>query len=203
MKQLKFLFLIFLTLFVIPIAKADGCGIVCPHGNDLLTFSLSMLCNFFTWGFCHIFAFIILAIAGILIFVFWKKQDEDKRKTIKMFLYALFGIFILVILYPYIKSFAYTPVSVPDSCSISPNSVCVLSESDGITSLEHNPQGHTEANYWTFTCLYSGPTELLITAGTGTVTLPSGSGTGGVTYPAEVTNHGGSSYTLDVLCPSS
>ena len=115
MKGLKF---IIFFLFILPIAKADGCGIVCPHGNDLLTFSLGTLCNFFTWGFCHIFAFIIVAITGILIFVFWKQQDDEKKKKVKMYLYGLLAIFILIILIPYIKTFAYTPVSVPlkESC---------------------------------------------------------------------------------------
>jgi hypothetical protein len=175
MSYKKFLALLS-VLLVFPIVRADGCGIVCPKGaNDLLTFSLATLCNFFTWGFCHIFAFIILAIVGIVIFVFWKQQNEDKRKTVKMFLYALFGIFILVILYPYIKAFVYTPVSIPDSCSTNPNSVCVLS---GVSSsLEH--MAYSSTNYWFITCLGSGDFEAVISTTNGNPDWNTSTVTGG------------------------
>jgi len=149
----KFLVL-FSVLLVIPIAKADGCGIVCPKGaNDLLTFSLATLCNFFTWSFCHIFAFIIVAITGIVIFIFWHQQQDEKKKKIKLFLYALFGIFALVLFYPYIKAWTGAAVSITaneDVCSYNPvtSSDCVLIDID--TSKTHIP--YVTTNYWNVSC---------------------------------------------------
>jgi hypothetical protein len=183
MNYQKFLVL-FSILLAIPIVKADGCGIVCPKGaNDLLTFSLATLCNFFTWSFCHIFAFIIVAIAGIVIFIFWHQQKEEKKKTIKLFLFALFGIFALILLYPYIKAWVYTPVSVPtDSCGIS-NTVCVLDYPLWMTS--HTPTGSHSSNSWT---LVNAPL-------TGTAALV---GTGGIILTPDICDvdlGGGCSFT--------
>jgi hypothetical protein len=142
----KFLILLSILL-VLPIARADGCGIVCPKGaNDLLTFSLATLCNFFTWGFCHIFSFIIVAITGIVIFVFWRKQPDEKKKTIKLFLYGLFGIFVLIIMYPYIKAWTGMAVSTPvDSCIDYSTTIC-----DATIGMSHIPYDPT--NYWKYSC---------------------------------------------------
>jgi hypothetical protein len=164
----KLLSLLFILL-LFPIAKADGCGIVCPRNNtDLLSFTLALFCQLFTWTFCHIFAFIIVAISSILIYVFWRSQSEKKRKTVKMFLYALCGIFVIVLLYPYIKAWTYTPISVNQviqKCSqcvngsngITPDGVCSITTGGGLI----NNQSSSKQQWYSFECAGGFPVDII------------------------------------------
>jgi hypothetical protein len=191
-------FLVLLSvLLVIPIVKADGCGIVCPKNpNDLLTFSLASLCNFFTWGFCHIFAFIVVAVIGMIVFAFWHYlDDEKKKKDIKLFLYAGLTIFILFALSSYIKAWVYTPVSV-DTCASSDVNVTQCNVNAG----SHIPIITT--NYWRYSCNkcsggVTSPCDIVFSlTGTGTVT-----GTTSLTdddiHTIPVINLNGTSYSLE------
>jgi hypothetical protein len=183
-------------LLVLPIAKADGCGINCPHGNDLLTFSLSMLCQFFTWGFCHIFSFVVLVIVGIVIFVFWRKQEDEKKKKIKIMLYALFGLFVIIILSDYIKAFAYSsPISTStDSCADFETSDCQLSGSGA--SQSHT--AYVSTNHWRIICPKIGTATLEVIDGSANLSPnPVYITTGGM--PEDVTATGLSpSYTVRI-----
>jgi hypothetical protein len=203
-------FLVLLSiLLVIPIVKADGCGIVCPKNpNDLLTFSLSSLCNFFTWSFCHIFSFIIVAISGIVIFVFWHQQQDEKKKKIKLFLYALFGIFALVLFYPYIKAWTgmaiSTTTTIVDYCTLS--SHCNISANCGNSAevtIEQQENPTSSIDYWNIDC-GSGTAgvgfHLSFTSGSGTIT-PEDGYTEVPSY-ANVTSDGGNAYTLRLSCDS-
>jgi hypothetical protein len=205
MKALKFLLLFLLFL---PIAKADGCGINCPHGNDLLTFSLSMLCQFFTWGFCHIFSFVVLVIVGIVICAFWLIQPDEKKKNIKLYLWGLFGLFVIIILSDYIKAFAYSsPFAQVDSCAIEGNDICKSSGSGTFTKYYSVATGISKptssTNYWQFMC--SGIPE------SGTASILTSDGTPNpisltvdpdVWYNVTVSSLSGIDYYLRIVCPS-
>jgi len=94
-----------------------------------------------------------VAISGIVIFVFWHNQEDEKKKKIKLFLYALFGIFALVLFYTYIKAWTGAAVSITineDVCSYNPVTFndCVLTDVD--TSKNHVP--YVTTNYWNVSC---------------------------------------------------
>jgi len=108
----KNLLVLFLSLLAIPIVKADGCGILCPHHPaNALEWILIALCNLFTWAFCHVASFIITLIAIVIIIAFWYQLAKKKRNKIVYFLVCLLLIVFIASLWPLIKFFTYTPIS--------------------------------------------------------------------------------------------
>lgn len=143
----QYLLALFLALMVFPIVKADGCGIVCPKGiHDTMTFSLSVICNFFTWAFCHIFSLFAMLFLSIVVYVFWHYQPEKKRKKISMFFYVTVGILFIAMLYPYISAWVVmtpyttteTTTTIPvDTCEFFANSTCQMLLPEG--NITHVP----------------------------------------------------------------
>ena len=154
---------VLLILFFIPIVKADGCGLSCPkHPDSLMSLSLIVICNLFTWSFCHIFSFFIMLILVIVTFIFWKSQSEKKKKKVKLFLFGLIGLFFIVLLYPYIRAWVYTPLSTPNPCDTdtwaNPDSTICYLEDAG--SLEHTPNG-CSTEYCKYKIVGGGPTSAI------------------------------------------
>jgi hypothetical protein len=164
----KFLVL-FLSLLVFPIVKADGCGLVCPkHPDNLMSLTLVIICQFATWSLCHIFSFFIVLIGVILTYIFWRGQSENKKKRVMMFVYGLIGIFFIVLLYPYIRAWVYTSPSIPippipkcSSCSdtggITPNGVCGIMH----TMDSKDNQSSASQQYYSIECWGTGYVEIL------------------------------------------
>jgi hypothetical protein len=144
----QYLLALFLALMVIPIVKADGCGLTCPkHPDNALSLTLVIICQLFTWSFCHVFSFFVMLILVIVTFVFWRNQSEGKRKKVKLFLYGLGGILFIAMLYPYIRAWTSIPIgyyieTIPvDTCQFFDNTTCVLYDTGEI--LNHTPTVNT------------------------------------------------------------
>jgi len=159
----QYLLVLFLALMVFPIVKADGCGLTCPKNPDnALSLTLVIICQLFTWSFCHVFSFFIMLIFVIVTFMFWRSQSEGKRKKVKLFLYGLGGILFIAMLYPYIRAWVYTPIgyvteTMPtDTCEFFDNTTCVLYDTG--EELTHTPTVIT--NHIGVTCPQSGIAEI-------------------------------------------
>jgi hypothetical protein len=198
----KTLLILLIPLLTFSIAKADGCGLTCPkHPTDLLTFSLFTLCNFFTWGFCHIFSFIVIAIIGVIFYVFWKSQSQKKKEKEKLFLYGLFGIFIILVLYPYLKGFAYAQLTQPvNPCSSDPfgssSTTCLIS-GDGDST--HTPSSGCTINYCKFQCPNGQATAYYYTTD-GVLTPTQENTQPEQIYTATISNLTGVEYTISLSC---
>lgn len=111
MRNLRFLILL-IPLLLFPIVRADGCGLKCPtETHDLLEWTLKAICLLTTWSICHIASFVITLIIGIVLIFFWYIQPKEKKRKIKYGVLVLLALFFIAMLYPYLKTFAYTPVS--------------------------------------------------------------------------------------------
>jgi hypothetical protein len=108
----KLFLIIFIPLFF-SLVKADGCGLICPKGDgSILGFVFKFICLLFTWSFCHIVSFFIVFIVVVIIVVYWYQRPEKSRKKVKIYLYLGSFILIMICLYPYIRAWVTTPLSV-------------------------------------------------------------------------------------------
>lgn len=201
MKYNKLLILLLIPLFF-SIVKADGCGLTCPKGShNHMEFALILVCNLFTWSFCHIFSFFASVIIVVIIFVFWYIQPSERKKKVKYLLYALTGIVIFILFYPYIRAFTQTTPSVPtttiptDTCENFDTSTCILSDTG--ESYAHIP--YVTTNHWKITCPFMGVAQLSVT---GNATVIGGNdiniNTAYVYEDVSVTDFNGSEYTITI-----
>jgi hypothetical protein len=100
----KLSLLLLILVFSLPIAKADGCGIVCPASTDKLSFFMRLLCNFGTWTFCHALSFVIIIIIFVGGYLYWISRKEETKRNVKIVGYVLLTIFLVSVFYPSIKA---------------------------------------------------------------------------------------------------